>query len=239
MPQDRPARPRRDRVGSRSPESSTPGGRADQPSAKARLVSCIEVARAKDTVLFRVIGLGSVNNAGTLWDFAERSMIEGWHRFAIDLSECMGLDSTFLGTLVGLSQEIGERVQALEGRPGGAPQPSSDAEADTETDGETDGEAETNGSGRGGKGWVTVLNCSEANRELFEIVGADRFVRFRSIAEMEPIETEPLAGEAPSLEKRLQLVRRSHQHQKVIDRRNEERFGAFLERLAAELAGDA
>ncbi len=89
------------------------------------------------------------------------------------------------------------------------------------------------------KGWVAILNCSEANRELFEIVGADRYVRFRSITEMEPIETEPLRGEAQPLEKRLELVRRAHENLIGIDRRNEERFGEFLRRLAAELAGEA
>jgi anti-anti-sigma regulatory factor len=149
-----------------------------------------------------VVGIGSVNNAGALWDFAERSMNEGRHRFALDLSECRGLDSTFLGTLVGLSQEVGER---------------SGAEGSTE-------------------GWVRVLNCSEANRELFEIVGADRYVRFRSMPEMEPIETQALPAGDRSLEERLALVRRAHENLIGIDRRNEERFSEFLKCLAAELA---
>ena len=91
---------------------------------------------------------------------------------------------------------------------------------------------------------MAVFNCSEANRELFEIVGADRYVRFRSVAEMEPIETEPLAPARPldkaqSLKERIEFVRRAHENLIGIDRRNEKRFGEFLKCLAAELAEEA
>ena len=214
MPQDKAARPGRDGAGGQPPGAASKGAKkqnrgptrpnspkSEQPSGKPHPVGRIEVAGAGDTIVFRVVGLGSVRGAGTLWEFAERSISEGRCCFAVDLSECRGLGSTFLGTLVRLSQEVRERSDS--------------------------------------KGWVAVFNCSEANRELFEIVGADRYVRFRSITEMEPIETEPLTGGAQPLEERLELVRRAHENLIGIDRRNEARFGEFLRRLAAELAGEA
>ncbi len=102
------ARGRPDRAAS-SGHLRAPTDRAASPRTRPRSVGCIEVARAGDTVIFRVVGLGSVANAGTLWQFAERSLGEGWRRFALDLAECTGLDSTFLGSLVGLSQEIASR----------------------------------------------------------------------------------------------------------------------------------
>jgi anti-anti-sigma factor len=167
------------------------------PEKDARFLNRIEVARARGTVIVRVIGLGSVNNAVPLWDFVEQALEDGWSRFAFDLADCRGLDSTFLGTLVGLSQAAAKRA-------------------------------------RGG-GWVCVFNVSPATREIFEIVGADRYVRFRPGVEMQPIETEPLAAPAVSPEKRLALVRRAHENLVSIDRRNEGRFGEFLRCLAEAL----
>ena len=178
-----------------------------EPSPKAakrddigRPANRLEIARAADTILVRVIGLGSVNNAGAFSDFAAQALEDGWRRIALDLSECRGLDSTFLGTVVGISQEIAEA-------PAG-----------------------------GKEGWVCVVNASAANRELFEIVGADRYVRFKASVQMKPIETEPLAAGLMSTEKRLELVRRAHENLVSIDARNESRFGEFLKCLAAELA---
>ena len=148
-------------------------------------------------VLVRIIGLGSMSNAGILWDFAMKAMEAGSCRLAFDLAECRGLDSTFLGTIVGLSQEADDRV--------------------------------------GEDGWVCVFNVSDGNRELFNIIGVDRYVRFRACRPMEPIETEPLLGGDASPEKRYEIVRRAHENLVGIQKRNEARFGAFLESLAAEM----
>lgn len=158
----------------------------------------IEVARAGDVILVRVLGLGSVNNAPLLGDFAVKALTEGSCRFAFDLAECRGLDSTFLGAMVGIAQEAAELA--------------------------------------GKKGWVCVFNVSDANRELFEIVGADKYVRCGSYVAMEPIETHPLVGKPVSQEKRLEIVRRAHENLLKIDERNEARFGEFLRCLAAEMA---
>jgi anti-sigma B factor antagonist len=148
-------------------------------------------------VLVRIIGLGSMNNAGILWDFALKAMEAGPCHLAFDLDECRGMDSTFMGTLVGLSQEVGERA--------------------------------------GEDGWVCVFNVSDANRELLNIIGVDKYVRFSACMPMEPIETQPLTGGDAPANKRLELVRRAHENLVGIHKRNEARFGAFLKSLAAEM----
>ncbi|MHC5057557.1 MAG: STAS domain-containing protein [Planctomycetota bacterium] len=175
------------------------GHPASGPSAPGDAVPAnrVEVARAGELVLVRIIGLGSMNNAGILWDFAVKAMEVGSCRLAFDLAECRGLDSTFLGTLVGLSQEADERA--------------------------------------GADGWVCVFNVSDANRELFNIIGVDKYVHFRACTPMEPIETQPLVGGDASPEKRYEIVRRAHENLVGIHKRNEARFGAFLESLAAEM----
>lgn len=61
-----------------------------------------KVARSKDAVYIRVVGMGNMNNSATVKDFAERMGREGWKRFVIDLAECRGVDSTFMGILVSL-----------------------------------------------------------------------------------------------------------------------------------------
>lgn len=168
--------------------------------------SRIEVARGRGMVLFKVTGLGSVNNAGLVWDFAEQAFGEGCYRFAFDLARCRGLDSTFLGMLVGIAQEA-EELSGREESPRG--------------------------------GWVCVVNASASGRELFDIVGADKFVRFSDSVPLQTnlgaIEMVPLLGGPEPLEKRLSLVRRAHENLIEIDSRNEARFGEFLRCLAAEL----
>jgi anti-sigma B factor antagonist len=175
------------------------GSDNSQGAKPPRSANRLEVARASDTIIVRVVGLGSVNNAGALRDFASQSMEDGWRRFALDLSECRGLDSTFLGTVVGISQDLQERGGNVES-------------------------------------WVCVINAADDSRELFEIVGADKYVRFKPCVVMVPLETEGLASGLMSTEKRLDLVRRAHENLISIDRRNEARFGEFLRCLAAELA---
>ena len=66
----------------------------------------VEVARIGDAVLFRIHGLGNMLTSPAIWGLAERMLEEGISKFAFELSDCTGLDSTFVGMLVGLSQRI-------------------------------------------------------------------------------------------------------------------------------------
>ena len=66
------------------------------------------VARSQDAIYVRVTGLGSMHNASALDAFAEREIEEGALQFILDLTECTGVDSTFMGTLLGLSNRVRE-----------------------------------------------------------------------------------------------------------------------------------
>lgn len=70
--------------------------------------SPFQVARSQDAIYVRVEGLGSMHNASTLDAFAEREIDEGVRQFVLDLSVCTGVDSTFMGTLLGLSNRLRE-----------------------------------------------------------------------------------------------------------------------------------
>lgn len=61
----------------------------------------IEVARTKEAVYVRVTGLGNFNNAGPMREYCEKAFGEGVRTAIIDLAACTGLDSTFMGTLMG------------------------------------------------------------------------------------------------------------------------------------------
>jgi anti-sigma B factor antagonist len=70
------------------------------------LVSC-----ADRIVWVRVDGRGSSTNSTALKDFAREMIRRGAREFIIDLCNCPAMDSTFLGTLAGISlrlRELGE-----------------------------------------------------------------------------------------------------------------------------------
>jgi len=67
-----------------------------------------QIARSQDAIYVRVTGLGSMHNASALDAFAEREIEEGAQQFILDLSDCTGVDSTFMGTLLGLSNRVRE-----------------------------------------------------------------------------------------------------------------------------------
>jgi anti-sigma B factor antagonist len=66
------------------------------------------VARSKSGIYIRVHGLGNMYNAPTFNAFAEKMMADGYSRFVIDLGPCRGVDSTFMGTLLGMSSRAKE-----------------------------------------------------------------------------------------------------------------------------------
>jgi len=70
------------------------------------LVSC-----ADRTVWVRVQGKGSSTNSTALRDFAKEMIHCGAREFIVDLRNCQAMDSTFMGTLAGISlwlREMGE-----------------------------------------------------------------------------------------------------------------------------------
>ena len=67
------------------------------------------VSRADDAVLIQVIGLGNMFLAPTLQSFVESELNAGFLNFVINLGDCQGMDSTFMGTFIGLSAEVRRR----------------------------------------------------------------------------------------------------------------------------------
>ena len=64
----------------------------------------IEVSRSQDVVLVRVIGLARLHNAMIFEEFCADMIERRFRYFIIDMAECRGMDSTFMGILVGLAQ---------------------------------------------------------------------------------------------------------------------------------------
>ncbi len=68
----------------------------------------IEVATSNSDALIKIIGLGDMNLAPTLDDLTMVLCQEGCRHLAIDLSECAGMDSTFMGTLISINIRFSE-----------------------------------------------------------------------------------------------------------------------------------
>lgn len=71
--------------------------------------SSFEAARWEDGVYIRVHGLANMNNSHLFKDFTEVLLREGVQHFFVDLEHCRGMDSTFMGVLVGITL-YGERM---------------------------------------------------------------------------------------------------------------------------------
>ncbi len=69
----------------------------------------LSVSRVEDAVLVQVSGLGNMFLAPTLRTFIESELRSGFLNFIIDLKDCRGMDSTFMGTFIGLSLEVKKR----------------------------------------------------------------------------------------------------------------------------------
>ena len=72
--------------------------------------SCFQVARSEETVYVRVVGLGTMNNATTFQGFSDAMDRKGYRHLIVDLEDCPGVDSTFMGMLLGLSGRDGQLV---------------------------------------------------------------------------------------------------------------------------------
>ncbi|MFQ5654375.1 MAG: STAS domain-containing protein [Planctomycetota bacterium] len=54
-------------------------------------------------VYCRVVGIGNMNNCAPFQSFSERMQAQGYREYVLDFSHCEGLDSTFLGILLGMA----------------------------------------------------------------------------------------------------------------------------------------
>jgi anti-anti-sigma factor len=80
-----------------------------------------QIARHETSVYVRAHGLANMKNAPLLDSFLRAELDQGARVACVDLSACAGMDSTFMGTLVGYAQEyaaVGGRLVIV--RPGDA-----------------------------------------------------------------------------------------------------------------------
>jgi len=75
----------------------------------------LQAAFAADNLFIRVVGRGSFKIATPMKQFiAEDCDKHSIHTVVIDLAECIGMDSTFMGVLAGLSGRLKSTDHALE-----------------------------------------------------------------------------------------------------------------------------
>ncbi len=66
-------------------------------AAKGISVNC-----AGQNVHVRVVGRGTFQNGQPLRRYAQDMLTQGCDQFFVDLNQCQGMDSTFLGVLAGI-----------------------------------------------------------------------------------------------------------------------------------------
>jgi anti-sigma B factor antagonist len=67
------------------------------------------VAIRKEWAFVRVLGRGSFKVSPALKKFGVAAMERSCHGFVVDMAECIGMDSTFMGVLAGLSLHLQRR----------------------------------------------------------------------------------------------------------------------------------
>lgn len=165
----------------------------DAPSETPKPAGYIQVARMEQAVLLRIMGLGGMNIAPTMNDFVTSCLESNYRHFALDLASCVGMDSTFMGTIVGIARNIKEAG-----------------------------------------GWVCMLNVSEDNQRLLDLIGVWQFVPVKDTFPIEDVETECLLPDIDT-KRRLLHIREAHENLVAIDERNRDRFGRFLSALEQEM----
>ena len=211
----------------------------------------LQVARGSDLVVVRVVGTGNMITAPVLSEFMEHEVSSGFKRFVFDLSQCRGLDSTFMGCMVGLHNSIRGDESGDSQKPVRLDPvedeiiPLTPEEALQELQLIFDGEMETGGEqpqpplAEERDGYVIAVNVSPECRELLNILGVDRFVQIRGDADLAQLEMATLPERDMAMEERRILILNAHENLVEIDKRNEEKFGAFLRTLSEELAKES
>jgi anti-anti-sigma regulatory factor len=62
-------------------------------------------------VWIRIEGRGNFQSSGSIRKFVQAMMLRGRRQFIVDLASCDHMDSTFMGTLTGISQNLRELGQ--------------------------------------------------------------------------------------------------------------------------------
>jgi hypothetical protein len=211
----------------------------------------IAVARGSDLVVIRVVGKGNMLNASALSDFVETQRKAGFKRFVFDMERCHGLDSTFMGVMVGMQSQLNsgsepkipaaapsapatpaaeilvpinprEAAEALRAELSSASQPQSSAPAEA--------------ASGGADGIISAVNVSSNVRDLMGMLGVDKFVKVRGSCDLTQLETTILPEKNIAPDERRRLVLKAHETLVEADKRNLAQFGPFLKTLSSELS---
>ncbi|MCY3022736.1 MAG: STAS domain-containing protein [Planctomycetota bacterium] len=223
----------------------------------------IAVARGSDLVVIRVVGKGSMLTAPALAEFADQQRQAGFRRFVFDLERCRGLDSTFMGVMVGTQtalrsdsaiQPVPEGARALENKPAEAEavEAMSPAEAvaalrellakpaaavaDAPAPEKAVSVARPPPPWKAGDGSVSAVNVPKEIADLMTVLGADKFVKVRGTYDLRQLETTILPEKNLPPDEQHRLILKAHDTLIEIDKRNEARFGPFLKSLSQALA---
>ena len=69
------------------------------------------VAIQKDTAFVHVVGRGSYRTSSGLKDFGQVAFEAGCHELVMDMADCTGMDSTFMGVLAGLAFRLKQQCR--------------------------------------------------------------------------------------------------------------------------------
>jgi anti-anti-sigma regulatory factor len=206
---------------------------------EAALRDYIAVARGSDLVVIRVVGSGNMLTAPGLSEFAEEQIKAGFKRFVFDLERCRGLDSTFMGVMVGLYSSssatfglhakvnvLGEDLSPLSPEEAARELKASLARPEKTVE---DVPANTDSQ-------ISAVNVPPEIKNLMAMLGVDKFVKIRGVCDLKQLETTILPEKIMAPNERRKLILKAHETLVEIDKRNEAQFGAFLKSLSSELA---
>jgi anti-sigma B factor antagonist len=173
------------------------------------MANAIDVARHENTVYALVVGLGNFNNAGPFREFADAMIHSGARNIVIDLGQCTGLDSTFLGTLMGfLTTPL---------HPGGPAQDCANPAVHV----------------------TLVNLTPVTDRAITSLgLKCILDVRDRPV-EVPPLNLRRLRDGWDNPEQRIMLIKEAHEHLVRHDQGNREKFGPFIQMLLKDLGGGA
>jgi hypothetical protein len=226
----------------------------------------IAVARGSDLVVIRVVGKGSMITAPALAEFTDQQRKSGFRRFVFDLERCRGLDSTFMGVMVGVQTAMrGDSARLLpqfsvtvtaENAAPPAPQPPTEAGLEPMSPAEAvaalqklisrpnppgmdlpSGNPAIPAPGPG-EAMVTAVNVPPDIAELLAMLGVDKFVKVRGTFDLRQLETTILPEKILPPTEQHRLILQAHEHLVEIDKRNEARFGSFLKSLSQALGSE-
>ncbi len=208
-------------------------GRLNHPQHTENYVA---VARGRDLVVIRVVGRGNMLNAPALQEFSDEQRKAGFVHFLFDFERCIGLDSTFMGVMVGMysapePKSAGGGIPALIG---------SETPDELEPMSPTEALAALAQQGIGAPkqespSTVSAVNVPNEVRSLLSMLGVDKFVKLRGSCDLSKLETTILPEKAISPLERQHLILKAHEQLVEIDKRNEAQFGEMLKMLSAEL----